>query len=240
MVREFLKSSINTIRSAFSGETLRNSPYVATILISLIVFIIGINLFVELTSDVKAELMGDFDKSVTDSFVALRSPELTRYFTFVTDVGDVNGYLVMLFITTALIYYTFKKWKYVFQVILVLFLATISNVILKRVFNRARPEIEHLVSVKTLSYPSGHAMSSMAFYGFLIYLVYKLKIPLIAKTLTIFVLSLLIISIGTSRIYLGVHFPSDILGGWIAGAIWVFFCILIFNLIEAFRQDPLT
>ena len=112
--------------------------------------------------------------------------------------------------------------------------------ILKRFIDRARPGIEHLVVVKTLSYPSGHAMSAMAFYGFLIYLVYHFKMHTALKGLVIFLLALLILSIGVSRIYLGVHYPSDIVGGFIAGLIWVFFCILIFNLIEVFRRDPLT
>ncbi|MGB6150435.1 MAG: phosphatase PAP2 family protein, partial [Pricia sp.] len=115
-----------------------------------------------------------------------------------------------------------------------------SNMVLKRFIDRARPEIEHLVSVKTLSYPSGHAMSSMAFYGFLIYLIYKLKISRIWKFNLIVLLIVLILSIGISRVYLGVHFPSDVIGGWIAGTIWVTFCILIFNLIEVFRRDSQT
>ena len=240
MVREVLKSAIERTRSLFSGITLQNAPYVIAALVALVICGIGVNLFVELSANVKAELMGEFDQNITDDVLALRSPGLTDYFTFVTDVGDVKGYLVVFVITAALLYYAFRKWKYVLQTVLVLFLATISNVILKRVFDRARPEIEHLVSVKTLSYPSGHAMSSMAFYGFLIYLVYKIKMPIAAKVALIILLSALVFSIGTSRIYLGVHFPSDVLGGWIAGAIWVIFCILIFNLVEVFRRDPMT
>ena len=62
---------------------------------------------------------------------------------------------------------------------------------------------------------------------FIIYLVYKFKMNIFLKFILITLLSLLILSIGTSRIYLGVHFPSDVAGGFIAGAIWVFF--LYFN-----------
>jgi len=240
MIREFFSSSIEKVRESSFGSKLKASPYFATIVISFLIVAAGINIFIELSANVKAELMGGFDKNITDSILALRSPSLTEYFTFVTDVGDVQGYLVVVLLCSGLIFYVFRKWNYVVQVILVLFLATISNVILKRVFDRARPDIEHLVSVKTLSYPSGHAMSSMAFYGFLIYLVYKFQIPVWMKLILTSILLLLIISIGTSRIYLGVHFPSDVLGGWIAGGIWVFFCIVVFNLIETFRRDPLT
>jgi undecaprenyl-diphosphatase len=155
-------------------------------------------------------------------------------------VGDFYGYLIVfgIFLLVSLLF--FKRWKYVLQATLVLALATGSNMMLKLFIDRARPGIEHLVSVETLSYPSGHAMSAMAFYGFLTYLIYTFKIHKVAKFLLILVLVLLILSIGVSRIYLGVHFPSDVAGGFIAGFIWVVFCVLIFELVEIFRRDPRT
>ena len=150
---------------------------------------------------------------------------------------DISPYSLLYCLIS---WFVFKRWKYVLQTILVLILATTSNMILKRFINRARPGIEHLVSVETLSYPSGHAMSAMAFYGFLIYLCTKFRITKFLKIGIILVLAFIILSIGISRIYLGVHFPSDIAGGYIAGLIWVIFCILILNLIEIFKIDPDT
>ncbi|WP_313791396.1 phosphatase PAP2 family protein [Lacinutrix neustonica] len=88
-----------------------------------------------------------------------------------------------------------------------------------------------------MSYPSGHAMTAMAVYGFLIYLFYHFKINSFLKFAIITILAILILSIGISRIYLGVHFPSDIIGGFIAGFIWVVFCALVFNIIGLFRRD---
>ena len=215
-------------------------PYIIMVVIALIVVVGGINLFVELTDTLTTDSLANYDQQITDYVIAQRSPELTKYFIFVTKVGDVYGYLIVLAITIIISALIFKRWKYVGQVTLVLALASISNMILKRAIDRARPGIEHLVSVETLSYPSGHAMSAMAFYGFLIYLFYKFKINPLAKFIAILVLAVLIASIGISRIYLGVHFPSDIVGGFIAGLIWVFFCIFLFNIIEVFRRDPNT
>jgi len=215
-------------------------PYIITVVIALVVVVGGINLFVELTDTLTTDSLANYDQQITDYVIAQRSPELTKYFIFVTKVGDVYGYLIVLAITIIISALIFKRWKYVGQVTLVLALASISNMILKRAIDRARPGIEHLVSVETLSYPSGHAMSAMAFYGFLIYLFYKFKINPLAKFIAILVLAVLIASIGISRIYLGVHFPSDIVGGFIAGLIWVFFCIFLFNIIEVFRRDPNT
>ena len=215
-------------------------PYLITVIIALMVVVGGINLFIELTETLKTELLARYDSSITEYIISYRSPSLTSYFKFVTNVGDFYGYLIVLGIFLVVSLFVFKRWKFVAQATLVLALATVSNMMLKRFIDRARPGIEHLVSVETLSYPSGHAMSAMAFYGFLIFLVTKFDIHRIAKVLILTVLVLLILSIGISRIYLGVHFPSDIAGGFIAGFIWVVFCVLVFYLIEIFRRDSQT
>ncbi|WP_442845862.1 phosphatase PAP2 family protein [Leeuwenhoekiella sp. H156] len=215
-------------------------PYLITILVALVIVVLGINLFIELTDTLESDTLNAWDSRVTEFVLSYRNPALTNYFIIVTDIGDLYGYLSILVIATILSYFVFKQWKYVLQIVLVLALASISNVILKRFIDRARPGIEHLVTVETLSYPSGHAMSAMAFYGFLIYLVTRFRMNTFLKALCITALVLFILSIGISRIYLGVHFPSDIAGGFIAGFIWVIFCILLFNVIELFRRDPKT
>ncbi|WP_289063875.1 phosphatase PAP2 family protein [uncultured Zobellia sp.] len=215
-------------------------PYIIAVISSTAIVVGGINLFVELTEELKNEVLTAYDTSITDYIISYRSPNLTNFFVFITHVGDVYGYLIILGLGVLLSAVVYKNWKYVSQITIVLFLATISNMVLKRFVDRARPGIEHLVSVETLSYPSGHAMSAMAFYGFLIYLCSKLKMVRLFKIPLIILLVALILSIGISRIYLGVHFPSDIAGGFIAGFIWVIFCIMIFNLIDIFRRDPKT
>lgn len=217
-----------------------NLPYIITVAIALILVVGGINLFIELTDTLKTETLALYDQQITDYVISYRTPNLTNYFIFVTHVGDIYGYLFVLIATVLLSLLVFKHWKYVVQITTVLMLSAVSNLILKRFIDRARPGIEHLVSVETLSYPSGHAMSAMAFYGFLIYLIYRFKMNIFLKVGIIIILIFLILSIGISRIYLGVHFPSDIAGGFIAGFIWVIFCILLFELIEVFRRDPRT
>lgn len=215
-------------------------PYIITVVVALIIVIGGINLFIELTEELKQQVLPQYDQAVTDYIISFRDPALTKYFIFMTNVGDFYGYLIVVVISAIISYFVFKKWRGVVQTVLVLLLASISNMMLKRFVDRARPGIEHLVSVETLSYPSGHAMSAMAFYGFVIYLFLRFKINHFLKTAIILFLIFIILSIGISRIYLGVHYPSDIAGGYIAGFIWVVFCILIFNLAEVFRKDPKT
>lgn len=229
---------------AFLSEKLEHYnvtlPYAITLIIALLLVVFGINVFVELTEVLSTETLVSYDTKITNTILSYRNSNLTDYFTFVTYIGDVYGYLVVLLLSAIISLAVFKRWKYMVQITLVLFLSALSNVVLKRVINRARPDIEHLVAVETLSYPSGHAMSAMAFYGFLIYLFYRFKMNKYLKFSSILLLTLLILSIGLSRIYLGVHFPSDIAGGFIAGAIWVIFCIVLFDLIELFRSDPKT
>lgn len=215
-------------------------PYIITVIIALIIVVGGINLFIELTETLKSDVLADYDQNVTEYVISHRNPSLTKYFIFVTHVGDIYGYAIVLGAFTLLSFFVFKRWKYSVQIFLVLALSAISNMMLKRFVDRARPSLEHMVSVETLSYPSGHAMSAMAFYGFLIYLFYRFKMNIFLKILIIMLIGILILSIGISRIYLGVHFPSDIAGGFIAGFIWVIFCVLVFDLIEVFRKDPRT
>ncbi|MDN3493916.1 phosphatase PAP2 family protein [Winogradskyella bathintestinalis] len=215
-------------------------PYIILSIIAILLVVGGIKIFVELTENLKTTTLGEFDTNTSTYIHSFRNATLTDYFIFITNVGDVYGYLVVFILCNLSFILIFKNWQYVIQLSIVLVLALSSNVILKKIINRSRPELEHLVTVETLSYPSGHAMTAMAFYGFLIYLFYRFKINPISKTIIIILLSFLILSIGISRIYLGVHFPSDILGGFIAGFIWVILCALIFNFIRVFRRDPKT
>ncbi|MFI8379670.1 phosphatase PAP2 family protein [Leeuwenhoekiella sp. NPDC079379] len=236
---EFIKNLNHFLQRKFKQYD-NKLPYFITVILALLIVVFCINTFIELTETLKTEVLATYDTQITDYVISYRTPLLTRYFVFVTNVGDLYGYLTVVGLTAIISYFFFKRWKYVLQTTAVLILASISNVILKRFIDRARPGIEHLVSVETLSYPSGHAMSAMAFYGFLIYLVFRFRFNKFLKTGLILLLAVLILSIGISRIYLGVHFPSDIAGGYIAGFIWVVFCILIFNIIELFRRDPKT
>jgi len=240
-MRKQLKAIIENFKAFFLNTFHRYDiklPYAIAMLIALAIAIGCINVFLELTENLKTDMLAQFDVSVTEFVVSYRSSFLTDYFILVTNIGDVYGYLIVLISFSALFYMIFKSWNYVGQLMLVMFLALSSNVILKQVIERQRPTLEHLVTVETLSYPSGHAMTAMAFYGFLIYLFSTFKINLFLKFTAILVLGILILSIGLSRIYLGVHFPSDIAGGFIAGFFWVIFCVLTFNLIKLFRREP--
>lgn len=242
-MKEAVKSVIQNIRTLLVKRFHQYNvtlPYIITVAIALIVVIVGINVFIELTATLKSEALANYDYQITNYVISYRTPWLTDYLTFMTHLGDARGYFIVFTLSAVISYFGFKRWKHTVQIIVVLILALLSNLALKRFIDRARPDIEHLVVAESLSYPSGHAMVAMAFYGFVIYLIYKFQLHVALKIGIIILLTFLILSIGVSRIYLGVHFPSDIVGGFIAGFIWVVFCIVIFDVIEVFRRDRNT
>lgn len=94
-------------------------------------------------------------------------------------------------------------------------ISTLLNQVLKFIVQRPRPTEFRIIDESGYSFPSGHSMVSAAFYGFLIYLIYKNVKNKTLKWTLITMLSILIILIGTSRIYLGVHYTSDVLAGFL-------------------------
>ena len=112
-----------------------------------------------------------------------------------------------------------------------LVIVTILNQVLKFILQRPRPTEYRIINEIGYSFPSGHSMVSMAFYGFLIYLIYKNVKNKYLKLSLISILSLLIVMIGISRIYLGVHYTSDVCAGFL---ISISYLVLYINLANRF------
>ena len=105
----------------------------------------------------------------------------------------------------------------------------IMNLVLKAIFSRQRPLQYMLIDENGYSFPSGHSMVSIAFYGFLIYIGYKLIKKKWVRTTYIIVLSLLITIIAFSRLYFGVHYPTDVLAGLTFGYVLLYVYIKLFS-----------
>lgn len=129
---------------------------------------------------------------------------------FITNLG---GAITLVSITLILLL-VLKNKKIGISIALNLVISTGLNLLLKNIVQRPRPNEFRLISETGYSFPSGHSMVSMAFYGFLIYLIYKLVKNQKVKWSLIIFLSIIICSIGISRIYLGVHYTSDVLAGF--------------------------
>ena len=110
-----------------------------------------------------------------------------------------------------------------------LVIVTILNQLLKFILQRPRPTEYRIINESGYSFPSGHSMISMAFYGLLIYLIYKYEKNRWIKIILICVLSLLILMIGVSRIYLGVHYTSDVCAGFLVAISYLIVYVKVWN-----------
>ena len=103
--------------------------------------------------------------------------------------------------------------------------AGLLSFLLKNTFQRLRPDTFFLVTETSFSFPSGHALATMCFYGMLAFFIMRetssWPLRLWVATLTLF----LSLAIGISRIYLGVHYPTDVVAGYAVGFMWLTFCI---------------
>lgn len=155
----------------------------------------------------------------------LMSESLTPYIKLLTNLGGA----IILIVVTLIITLFIKNKKISIAIIINLVLAVLLNLITKEIFARARPiNSLRLVDEIGYSFPSGHSAVSMAFYGFLIYLIY-IKFNSKYKWLLISFLSLLIIFIGISRIYLGVHYLSDVLAGFLFSISYLIVFVYFYN-----------
>ena len=129
---------------------------------------------------------------------------------FITNFGGA----IILIVLAFMLFIFIKNKKIGVSIISNLAIITVLNQLLKRIVQSPRPTEFRIVEESGYSFPSGHSMVSMAFYGYLIYLIYKHVKNKYLKWISIILLSILICSIGISRIYLGVHYTSDVLGGF--------------------------
>ena len=157
-----------------------------------------------------------FDNLVYDFLISLKSTYLTSIMRVITALSNVQ---IMIGLAIILLLCLIWKRKESIYIIVTLGCSTIINLIFKNIIARERPDHLRLIEETGYSFPSGHAMGSMAFYGSLIVIIKNSKLAKKYKYIINILLGLLIFLIGISRIYLGVHYPSDIIGGWFIGFI---------------------
>ncbi|MBQ6495125.1 MAG: phosphatase PAP2 family protein [Bacilli bacterium] len=182
--------------------------YAISIIIVLLILIITI-ITTKLT--INKELL--IDKYAYELIVLkLRNDTLTPIMKFITKLSNTSIIILIAILLTIIISLR-KNIKTASLIPINLGIIAIINQILKFIFQRPRPTGFRLIEIGGFSFPSGHAMGSTAFYGLLIYLSYKLIKNKTLKIISIILNSLIIIGIGISRIYLGVHYCSDVVVG---------------------------
>lgn len=229
--REF----IHDLKTLFSDFAVSGKSYLRLIIGILLGFIfcgLLIHVFFELLDELTDNELGKFDDRLSQPVHNLRTSWLTGIMLVITWMGDRTAYIIFSVLLFIFFYFRYRSLIFPLQTGMVLALAGGLNRWLKNIIDRPRPLAQHLTEAGSLSFPSGHAMSSIAFFGFLIYLVWRLVSTPWIRWLLTFLLTLLILLIGFSRVYLGVHYPSDILAGYAAGGACLAIFISVFTYVR--------
>lgn len=153
---------------------------------------------------------------------------LTHIVKFITFLG--SAFVVIVITINVLI--VLKNKRVGLFMALDLIIITIFQHILKPIFKRSRPIDINLIEETNYSFPSGHSLTAMAFYGFIIYLIYKSNLKY--KKVYMILLGILILLIGLSRVYLGVHFITDVLGGFTFS---LFYLIIFVDIVKKYLYE---
>lgn len=178
--------------------------------IKWIVFLLALIMFGILAYLVLENKMGSFDSFIYKLITFSRLDLFTWFYKFITFFASefMIGMICFLFLVI------FKNKKFGGLVFFNAINIFILNIILKLIFMRDRPYELMIINESGYSFPSGHAMAALGFYGFIIYLIWHFNLSKNTKIIFSLLLGILIVLIGLSRIYLGVHYASDVLAGY--------------------------
>lgn len=190
------------------------------------ILILCILCFILLVFKVMSKNILEFDNVIYNALPY--SSNMTLFMKSVTILGEEFVFIIL----AILAFMIFKNRLIRFSIPLNLAIIASLNALLKIVIRRPRPVGYRLIEVSGLSFPSGHSATSLAFYGFIIFLILKYCKNRNIKIISVFLLSILILLIGISRIYLGVHYASDVLGGFLFASIYLILYVKLFKYFE--------
>lgn len=196
--------------------------------IVLLVFCVNYILLSQLTESVlESEGIVRVDESFTQLLYEARTNGASEFFYFISYFGSREAVFITGSIVTVLLLYR-KQYIAILAFWLIMGGTGLSIQYGKKFVSRDRPAEIAFYAVKNFSFPSGHATTSMSLYGFCAYLLYRQYRSGFAQVTIFSLATSLILSVGFSRIYLGVHYLSDVLAGFILGLLWILagFCLL--------------
>jgi membrane-associated phospholipid phosphatase len=192
--------------------------------------ILGFSILIAIYISIKVSAKQTFwlDVKLADLF-AYVPDTFNPFFLVLTELGDKKGIGIVALIVLGWLLLIKRNLLGAAAIALSVALGNEVNKLLKDLIARQRPELDHLAHVDSLSFPSGHAMVGLIFYYFIAYLVMEDIKSAAARRMVIIFAVLLLLLIGASRIILQVHYPTDVIGGFAFGYIWVLPSIYIYN-----------
>jgi undecaprenyl-diphosphatase len=190
--------------------------------------------FAWVASHVRRGTTQAFDVAVLEWLGAHRTPAMDRAMLEITFLG--TGLVVLVIVGVAAMFLWLTRHKYSATLLLA---ATAGGIILNSVlklgFARPRPHVlGWQAQVASSSFPSGHAMSAAVVYGTVAYLAARLQKHRLTRVLTMLAAAIFIVLICASRLYLGVHYPSDVVAGVLVGLAWAAFCMATLEAVQRY------
>jgi undecaprenyl-diphosphatase len=189
-----------------------------------IIFSLSILIFIYIVKLLLNDQVSTFDNFVYKYVTYFKNDFFTTIFKFLSFLASTT---FLLFVTVFIMIFI-KKRNFGFYVGLNILLCFLLNQCTKLIFTRARPELINLIDENGYSFPSGHSMVSLAFYGFFVYVIFHKRYSKLKKVLLSLPFCLLVFLIGISRIYLGVHYASDVLAGFALSMAYLIIYVKLF------------
>ncbi|WP_258100187.1 phosphatase PAP2 family protein [Marinoscillum pacificum] len=192
--------------------------------------------FVDISRDMLANEFDQLDQEAASLALAMRNDTFTTVMHIVTNFGNWYAFLGIFIILSIIIYQQRNHLKSPLISVAIITGASVVMYFLKEGFGRERPTLDTLVEASLSSFPSGHSMLSVVFYGFVIFYIWTVSNSRLFQISSTAFFIVLIVLICWSRIYLGAHFASDVLAGIVAGVGWLSTSLLIYLIIRLTRK----
>ncbi len=180
------------------------------------------------------------DRPVLNEAISLRSPGLDRVVTDFTHLGGPTGMTIIAAVLTGLLVWRRRAWTPLVLMVIAVAGSLLLTTVGKDVIGRVRPPYVDAVPPfeSSPSFPSGHALNSTVIAGLVAYLILLRLTSTLARVVTVVVALAWAVAIGLSRVFLGHHWLTDVMFGWVVGLAWLFSVITAHRLFLTVRREP--
>jgi undecaprenyl-diphosphatase len=205
--------------------------YLVRIILAIFLFLLSLFVFVYIANEIVLEKETGFDTAIIHSIASLDSPGATSIMILFTFFGS-HIFLFPAYIVLIIGLWIKKNKKIAVYVTAIGITSTAILFSLKTIFQRHRPLDPLIRNVTGYSFPSGHSFSSFTFYGLIAYILWQTNISKTLKITVSILLFLFAATIAFSRVYLQVHFPSDVVAGFCLSVVWLIVSFWILRIIK--------